>query len=95
MGNNNNDNVSSVILKSSSHKHIDNDNVGNKYQKAKKVDLIADQLVERYNSPQSRPFYCKVAWKLPEAVIWNNVEQANKGKSPAHLFNYLCKMSGV
>lgn len=92
---NNNDNESPVAIKSLFINNIDNDNVGNKYQKAKTVDLIADQLVERFNSPQSRAFYCKAAWKLSEATIWNNVEQANKGKNPANLFNYLCKKAGV
>jgi hypothetical protein len=92
---NNIDNESPVAIKGLFINNIDNDNDGNKYQKAKTVDLIADQLVERFKSPQSRAFYCKAAWKLSEATILNNVEQANKGKSPASLFNYLCKKAGV
>ena len=92
---NNNDNVGSVVTKSLFINNIDNDNVGKDYKKAKQVDYIADELVKRFNSPQSRAFYCKAAWKLSEATIWNNVEQASKGRSPASLFNYLCKLNGV
>ena len=91
----NNDIVGSVVTKDFFRNNIDNDNDGNKYQKAKNVDAIADRLVEIFKSPHSRPFYCKAAWVLSEATIWNNVELASKGKNPAGLFNYLCKKAGV
>lgn len=55
------------------------------------VDRIADRLVEKFGSPQSREFYCKVAWKLSEAQIWSNYEKSLRGKSPAALFNWLCR----
>lgn len=73
----------------------DNDNVKytNKYQKSKKVDMIADQLVTIFNSPNARRYYCKVANQLPESVIFSNVE-ATKQKGvtdPAKLFTFLCQ----
>jgi hypothetical protein len=72
-----------------------NDN-GNKYDKAKSVELIADRLLLQLNCQEnSRPFLCKVAYKLSEAKIWDNVEQALKGRNPMGLFIYLCKRDGV
>lgn len=77
----------------------DNDNIPlrGKYQKAREVDRIADKLVTIFNNPGARPFYCKVGWKLSEAIIWQNVEKAQSVKkgSQVKLFTYLCKVSGV
>jgi hypothetical protein len=55
------------------------------------VDHIADRLVTRFNNPARRLYYCKIAWKLPEGVLWNLAEQADKGKDPQRLFTYLCE----
>lgn len=81
---------------------IDNDNynVPNKYERSKKIDYIADQLVEKLGNQQYRGFYCKVALKLSESRIWNNYETAKKaaeakGQQPGKLFTYLCKKDGV
>lgn len=65
-----------------------NDNV---IDRAKSVESIANQLVDKFSSPESRPFYCKVAYSLPENKIWLNYESAQKGNSPARLFNFLCR----
>lgn len=86
---NDNDNVISREISN------DNDNVkyADKYQKSKKVDMLADQLVQIFNNPNARRYYCKVANKLPESVIFNNVE-ATKQKGVAdraRLFTYLCE----
>lgn len=75
-----------------------NDNVVvlDKYAAAKKVEIIADALLAKLNMPvESRAFMCKVALKLSEARIWDNVEQSLKGKNPIGLFIYLCKRDGV
>lgn len=74
-----------------------NDNVvGDKYAAGRKVERIADTLLEKLNlKAESRPFMCKVAYKLSEARIWDNLEQALKGKNPVGLFIYLCKRDGV
>lgn len=78
----NNDNVSKTNITNN-----DIDNVA----KSKQVDLIAEKLVLALNNPNGREYYCKVAWRLPEAVIWNNLEQSAKGREPAKLFTWLCQ----
>lgn len=57
------------------------------------VKSIALKLTERLNDPDSYRFFCKVAWSLPENVIWNNLEQAQKGRNPKAYFTFLCKLS--
>jgi hypothetical protein len=64
-----------------------NDNV---YQRNNK-DFIADKLVEALNNPEAREYYCKVAWRLPEATIWNCLETAVRGNHPAKYFSWLTK----
>jgi len=64
-----------------------NDNVA---KNEKFVDMIADKLVRELNNPGARLFYCKVAWKLPENKIYNNLELAKTGKSPQKYFSWLC-----
>lgn len=67
---------------------IDNGNV----TKSKEVDRIADKLVAEFNSPISRPFYCKVAWALPAPIIERLVAEANElGRNPGGLFNHLAR----
>lgn len=86
-----NDNVNGF----ETNNYIDNEN--DKYGRAKKVEYIADRLVEKFGNAQFRGFYCKVAWKLSEAKIWQNYEAAVKGNptEPGRLFSYLCKRDGV
>ncbi|RYF29755.1 MAG: hypothetical protein EOO17_00160 [Chloroflexi bacterium] len=74
---------------------MNNDIDSRKYNQSKRVEYIADQLVAEFKNSGFRAFYCKVAYKLSEANIWNNVEQAKKGNSPAKLFTFLCKRDGV
>ena len=69
-----------------------NDNDRGKYQRSRQVDRIADDIIHRLGAEmRSRPFYCKVAWSLSEARIYNHLESALKGRSPQRLFTYLCK----
>lgn len=81
--------------------NVNENNVGNngrkkKYERSKAVDIIALDLAEKLQSPNSYEFYCKIAWRLQPSVIYNNLEQALKSKrrnandSPARLFGYLC-----
>lgn len=76
-----------------------NDNViADKYARARKVEEIADTLLVKLRlSQDSRPFMCKVAWRLSEARIWSNLEKAQKpgGRNPVGLFIFLCKRDGV
>ncbi len=72
--------------------------MNNKYDKARQVDRVADRLMDKLKANESsRPFLCKVAWKLSENTIYNNLEAATspKSKNPMGLFIYLCKKDGV
>ena len=78
----------------------DNDAKNRRYEQGKKVEWIADELIKKFNADQkSRPFFCKVAWRLSEARIWYNAEQATKPNAkitnPLGLFIYLCKRDGI
>jgi hypothetical protein len=57
------------------------------------VQQIAHKLVDKLADPLSYEFFCSVAWHLPESVIWYNLEQAEKGRSPKKLFTWLCNQS--
>jgi hypothetical protein len=61
--------------------------------KKTKVDVIATSLVDKLNNPDSRKYYCKVAYKLPENIIWLHLETALKGRSPQKYFSWLCNKS--
>lgn len=64
--------------------------------RARQVEVIADELIHKLGaSKTSRPFFCKVAWRLTEARIWSNVEAAQKANNPIGLFIWLCKRDGV
>lgn len=66
------------------------------YEQGRRVETLADELLNKLcASRDSRPFMCKVGWKLSEARIWYNVESALKGDNPMGLFIYLCKRDGV
>lgn len=77
-----------------------NDNV-DKYEVARKVEMIADRLLEKFGLPdESRGFMLKVAYKLPEATIWQHYERvtargAKPITNPIGLFIWLCKRDGV
>jgi len=59
---------------------------------ASQVDSLADRMMAKLHATDNRDFYCKVGWKLSEAVINNNLELAvNKGKDPQRYFSWLCK----
>lgn len=97
-GYNVNDNVN-VSLKTN---YNNNDNVS-KYDKARRVEFIADSLLEKFGLDESsRPFMCKVAYKLSEARIWEHYSHVTtppkSGKpisNPFGLFIWLCKRDGV
>lgn len=65
--------------------------VNSNFDKSKQVEAIALKLVGKLGSEDSYKFYCKVAYKLPEHKIWNNLETALNGRSPGALFNWLCR----
>ena len=57
----------------------------------KQVEAIAYKLGEVLNDSTSFNFFCKVAWKLQENVIWNNVEVAKSKRNPRAYFATVCK----
>lgn len=96
----NNVNVSQSSIDPNYNNNV-NDNV-DKYDTARKVEMIADKLLQRFNLPkESRGFMCKVAYKLPEARIWEHYEHVTTVKNgkpitnPIGLFIWLCKRDGV
>lgn len=86
----NNDNVSNIYINNNDNVKIQQKN-NKSMAKSKQVDYIADKLVEAFNNPNARAYYCKLAWVLPESAIWVNYEQALLGKTPIKLFTYLCE----
>ena len=73
---------------------LKNNNTNHKsHQTLSHVRLIADKLSTTLNNPGSYNFYCKIAWHLPEGVIWYNLESAQNGKEPVKLFSWLCNQS--
>jgi len=63
------------------------------YERSKAVDIIALDLCDKLGDAahDHYEYYCKVAWRLQPAVIYSNLEQAQKGRVPAKLFTYLCQ----
>lgn len=72
-----------------------NDNVVSykeKKQRMKSVQSTASRIAERLGEPQNIKFFYKVAWALPEAVIWNFLEQSQSKSRPGAYFVTLCKL---
>lgn len=68
-----------------------NDNVKTKLSNSvNDIDSKADYIVSKLNNPTSRPYYCKVAMKLSEAQINQNLELAMGGRDPRRYFTWLC-----
>lgn len=57
------------------------------------VRLIANKIATELNNQSRLKYYYKIAWKLPESVIWNNLEQAKTGRNPQRYFSWLCQQS--
>lgn len=58
----------------------------------KHTDNIADRLVEKFKSPEFRPLFLKVAWRLDEGAIDRYVAAAFElGKTPRAYFIALVK----
>lgn len=62
--------------------------------RARQVDNIADNLVRKFDAPNSRPFFCKCGWRLSENDIWIAYEQAHGSKvdNPLKYFIALCQI---
>lgn len=91
----NRNNVSDNVL-ISKEINTDNDNGREKsFAKARRVEAIAQMLCDKFGSDKWKKFYMKVAYKLPENVIWIHFETASKSNpdNPGGLFHYLCTKS--
>lgn len=77
----NNVNVQNTALKN---------NVKRGFAKSQDAERVARMLVEKLDDEGSFKFFCKIAHKLPESVIWQAYEQAQGARSPKRLFTWLC-----
>lgn len=89
--------IDNDIVKVNVREHNVNDNVRSTSTikaRAADVDRIADHLVYKFKAPNSRPFFCKCAWKLSEDDIWTAYEKANSPKIeyPIKYFVTLCQL---
>lgn len=70
--------------------NLNNVNVNNKSGKTLNVvQQIALKLCDRLQAQHNYEYYCKVAWQLPESIIWDSLEQAQRGRDPKRLFYFL------
>lgn len=76
-----------------SNVNVNNINTNNvKRYNVNKVREIAYKLSDKLNDPNSFKYFCKVANKLPESVIWSNYEQSISGRNPKAYFTFLCNL---
>lgn len=56
------------------------------------VHHIASDLCDKFGDTGRKDyqFFCKIAWVVPEYLIRNHFEAAQKGRQPIRLFTYLC-----
>lgn len=93
------ENISEVLNKSSNvnvnNKVLNNVNVKINKSRANlpEVRAIAQKLVASLQDEASFKFFCKVAWNIPENIIWTNLEQALTGKNPRAYFTFLCNLT--
>jgi len=78
----------------SNNDNVNKQVINNVHCSPTQADLIADKLeLALHGGLNSRKFYCKVAYNLSEAEIWNNLEQACTGNYPQKYFTWLCQRS--
>lgn len=92
-------NVTNTVNKISKRNPINITNNVNegKYVNSKRIEgQLAPKLARMLGTDKSSmEFLYKCFWKLSEARVWHNAEQAIKGRNPMALFIYLCKRDGV
>lgn len=88
MNNVNNDNVISRI----EINNVTMNNVNVDIASVKRTENVADYILRKLSaSEDNRPFYLKVAWRLSESKINQNIETAlAKGRNPQKYFTWLC-----
>lgn len=72
-----------------------NDTNGEKYtlEQYKKADAVADELVQTFGAPQSRKFFCKVAYALPYKRIMQlaSIARCDAKTNPGGYFNVIAR----
>ncbi len=86
--------LSNYTQKNNVNVSLNNNNNVNVSQSIKEADRIADWLEEKLCSPQSRPFYCKVAYSLNEPKIHQLLATAQERTktTPARYFTFLANL---
>jgi len=57
-----------------------------------KARAIATRIADKLDDAQSFKFFCKVAYNLPEHLIWDNLEVALTKNRPAAYFSRVCNI---
>jgi hypothetical protein len=57
------------------------------------VRVIAQRLCDGLNNQSRFEYYCKLAWHLPDSVIFTNLEVALTGRNPQRYFSFLCDLT--
>lgn len=70
-----------------------NNNLGPRIPRSQlRTEAIADNLVKKFESPEYKPLFLKVAWRLPEDTINRHAATAQElGKNPRAYFISLVK----
>jgi hypothetical protein len=55
------------------------------------VRNLAQQLCDKLAAQDNFQYYCKVAWHLSEAQIWQNYEASLYARSPCAVFYRICE----
>lgn len=59
---------------------------GSRKSRSSRVKATANRLIEAFGEPEHKLFYLKVAWKLPESIIWDILERSKAKRNPAKYF---------
>lgn len=78
----------SMIINDNDRADVEN----SRKRKVRQTEYIANTLVTRFNAPNSRNFFLKCAWRLPEQFIWSAYEATKREdiKSPIKYFVRAC-----
>ena len=86
----------SNIVNVAQKKELKNNDIVNRGNKERRIEYIANELVKKFNSPQSYKLFCRIAYKNPETLIWRYVGEVKErsANNPAGYFVWLIKRFG-
>ncbi len=70
----------------------DNGTYMDKKERMKAVQHTARRIADNLGEPDNIKFFYKAAWRLSEAALMNNLEEALKKDNPGAYFVTLCKL---